>query len=173
MLSHEESPPRLLGITWSTVRLGLLVPQYWQVHPSRASTALRVIRRRWMSLGTRTKLDQADHLRAVEPHRLRAEDIVAMLENLGLLLQDQDQGASHRADVERLVARVEDQHSPARQPAGGGYRYLAVPLGVMGRVVTVPRAHRVAVDAACYGGPSAHVPGDCSGAITWALRIFL
>ena len=56
MFSQTDSPPRRRGITWSTVRLGLSEPQYWQVQPSRASTALRVIRRRWMSRGTRTKL---------------------------------------------------------------------------------------------------------------------
>ena len=33
---------------------GLLEPQYWQVQASRASTALRVILRRWASRGTRT-----------------------------------------------------------------------------------------------------------------------
>src|SRR3954449_643406 len=54
MFSHTDSPPRLRGMTWSTVKPGLLVPQYWHVHESRASTALRVILRRWTSRGMRT-----------------------------------------------------------------------------------------------------------------------
>ena len=56
MFSQTDSPPRLRGITWSTVSPGLPVPQYWQIQPSRASTALRVMRRRWTSRGTRTKV---------------------------------------------------------------------------------------------------------------------
>src|SRR3954462_5969369 len=43
MFSHTDSPPRLRGMTWSTVRLGLSEPQYWQVQPSRARTAFLVI----------------------------------------------------------------------------------------------------------------------------------
>ena len=54
MFSHTDSPPRLRGITWSTVSPGFAEPQYWQVHESRANTARRVIRRRWLSRGTRT-----------------------------------------------------------------------------------------------------------------------
>jgi len=45
MLSQSLAPPRLRGTTWSTVRWEV-VPQYWQVHESRAKTARRVIRRR-------------------------------------------------------------------------------------------------------------------------------
>src|SRR6266576_6801998 len=52
MFSQTDSPPRLRGMTWSTVRLGLIEPQYWHVQPSRARTAFRVMRRRWMSRGT-------------------------------------------------------------------------------------------------------------------------
>ncbi len=54
MFSHTDSPPRLRGITWSTVSPGFSEPQYWQVQESRARTALRVILRRWTSRGTRT-----------------------------------------------------------------------------------------------------------------------
>src|SRR4051794_31616694 len=54
MFSHTDLPPLLRGITWSTVSPGLVEPQYWQVQESRASTALRVILRRWASRGTRT-----------------------------------------------------------------------------------------------------------------------
>ena len=93
------------------------MPQYWQRQPSRASTALRVIRRRWMSRGTRTKLTRRITSGGVEPHRLRAQDPVAALEHLGLLLQDQDQGAADGADVERLVGGVEDEDAAAREPA--------------------------------------------------------
>src|SRR4051794_14827120 len=53
MLSQLEGPPLLRGITWSTVRCEV-VPQYWQVHESRANTALRVMRRLARSRGTRT-----------------------------------------------------------------------------------------------------------------------
>ena len=53
MFSHTDSPPRLRGITWSTVSPNAWWPQYWQVQASRASTALRVILRRWTSRGMR------------------------------------------------------------------------------------------------------------------------
>ena len=42
MLSHVEVPPFERGMTWSTVRFAR-EPQYWQVQPSRAKTARRVI----------------------------------------------------------------------------------------------------------------------------------
>ena len=54
MFSQTDLPPRLRGMTWSTVSPGLREPQYWQVQESRASTALRVILRRWASRGIRT-----------------------------------------------------------------------------------------------------------------------
>ena len=54
MLSHDDAPPFERGITWSTVRLVWPVPQYWQVHWSRAKIARRVILRLWASRGTRT-----------------------------------------------------------------------------------------------------------------------
>lgn len=54
MLSQTERPPRLRGITWSTVSPERVLPQYWQVHESRARTALRVILRRCTSRGIRT-----------------------------------------------------------------------------------------------------------------------
>jgi hypothetical protein len=41
MFSQTDLPPRLRGITWSTVRPDLVEPQYWQVQESRASTARR------------------------------------------------------------------------------------------------------------------------------------
>jgi hypothetical protein len=53
MFSQMLAPPRLRGSTWSTVRWDVL-PQYWQVHESRAKTARRVILRRPPSRGTRT-----------------------------------------------------------------------------------------------------------------------
>ena len=53
MFSQSLAPPRLRGITWSTVRCDV-VPQYWQVQESRANTARRVMRRRALSRGTRT-----------------------------------------------------------------------------------------------------------------------
>src|SRR5512144_1775904 len=91
--------------------------------------------------------DQADHLRPVDAHRLGAENVVATLEHLGLLLQDEDQRPAHRADVEWLVARVQDQHPPPGQAAGGGYRYFAVDLPVLGGIVAVQKGSLMAIDA--------------------------
>ena len=54
MFSQTDSPPRLRGMTWSTVSPLRSLPQYWQVQASRARTALRVILRRWTSRGMRT-----------------------------------------------------------------------------------------------------------------------
>ena len=53
MFSQSLGPPRLRGITWSTVRWEV-VPQYWHVQESRANTARRVMRRRRWSRGMRT-----------------------------------------------------------------------------------------------------------------------
>ena len=53
MFSQFELPPLDRGITWSTVRFER-EPQYWQVQPSRAKTARRVILRRCVSRGTLT-----------------------------------------------------------------------------------------------------------------------
>src|SRR6185295_18599810 len=54
MFSQTDLPPRLRGMTWSTVSPDLREPQYWQVQESRARTARRVILRRWASRGIRT-----------------------------------------------------------------------------------------------------------------------
>ena len=111
--------------------------------------------------------DQPDHLRPVESHRLRAQNAVTALEHLGLLLEQEDQGAPHGADVEGLVARVEDQHPSAGQAAGGGYCYLAVDVTVLSRLVAVLMGGLMAVDRnPLCGGPVAHVPRDCSRANT-------
>ena len=53
MFSQLDGPPLERGITWSTVRFER-EPQYWQVQPSRAKTARRVILRLWVSRGTLT-----------------------------------------------------------------------------------------------------------------------
>src|SRR5256885_14804890 len=53
MFSHTDSPPRLRGITWSTVRPVAWRPQYWQGQAARARTALRGILRRWTARGVR------------------------------------------------------------------------------------------------------------------------
>ena len=50
--SQTESPPRLRGTTWSSVRRPV-EPQYWQRQPSRAKSARREIRR-CTARGTRT-----------------------------------------------------------------------------------------------------------------------
>ena len=53
MFSQTDSPPRLRGIDVVDGQARLAsTPQYWQVQASRASTALRVILRRWTSRGT-------------------------------------------------------------------------------------------------------------------------
>src|SRR3954468_14096276 len=56
MFSQTDLPPRLLGITWSTVSPDFVEPQYWQVQESRARTARRGILRRWASRGVRPEL---------------------------------------------------------------------------------------------------------------------
>ena len=113
MFSHTDWPPRLRGITWSTVSPAPWRPQYWQVQASRASTALRVILRRWTSRGTADVADQADHAGALEDEPLGVERPLAALEDLGALLEHENRGAPNVADVDRLVARVEDQHPAA------------------------------------------------------------
>src|SRR5258708_35770660 len=59
MFSQTDLPPRLRGITWSTVRPDLREPQYWQGHESRASTARPVVFRLGGSRGMRTQLTRA------------------------------------------------------------------------------------------------------------------
>ena len=60
MFSQSLAPPRLRGITWSTVRWDV-VPQYWHVHESRANTARRVMRRRALVARDAHVGDQPDH----------------------------------------------------------------------------------------------------------------
>src|SRR4051812_50061392 len=55
MLSQDDVPPFERGITWSTVRCEWPVPQYWQVHLSRAKIARRGVLRLWGGRGTRTE----------------------------------------------------------------------------------------------------------------------
>ena len=146
MFSQTDSPPRLRGMTWSTVRVRL-VRAAVLAGPAVAgedglagdAPAVDVAR-------DADEADQADHLRAVEPHGLGAQDVVSVLEHLRLLLEEEDERPSHRADVEGLVARVEDQHPSAGQAAGGGYRYLGVCIPIPSQVVAVLMGGLMAVD---------------------------
>ena len=61
--------------------------------------------------------DQPDHARPVELEPLGVQRALAVLEQLGARLEHQDGRAPHRADVDRLVAGVEDQ-DPRRASAG-------------------------------------------------------
>ena len=51
--------------------------------------------------------DQADHVGALHRHLLGVEGALAALQQLGLFLQEQDSGPSQRADVDRLIRRIE------------------------------------------------------------------
>ena len=51
--------------------------------------------------------DQADHVGALHRHVLGVDRALAALQQLGLLLEEQHSGASQRADVDRLIRRVE------------------------------------------------------------------
>jgi hypothetical protein len=71
--------------------------------------------------------EQTDHHGPVEGQALRVERPVAPLEDLGAVLEDQDGGAADRADVDRLVRRVQHEHPANRRgallrPAGPGQR---------------------------------------------------
>ena len=175
MFSQTDSPPRLRGMTWSTVRLGLVGAAVLAGPAVAGEDRLAGDAPAVDVPGHPDEADQADDLGAVEAHRLGAQDAVAVLEHLGLLLEQEHQGPPHGADVERLVARVEDQDPPARQPPGGGYRYLGVDVRVVrcGLVAIrrPPAVHRHA--HLVRGHPVAHVPRkDKAGAapLTKALR---
>src|SRR3954452_11055732 len=56
MLSQAEVPPLERGITWSIVSVARSLPQYWQVHWSRAKIARRVILRLWAAPGVGTEV---------------------------------------------------------------------------------------------------------------------
>src|SRR5260221_11302671 len=56
MFSQTDFPPRLRGITWSTVSPDFVDPQYWQVQESRARTARLVMFPRCASPGIRTQV---------------------------------------------------------------------------------------------------------------------
>ena len=56
--------------------------------------------------------DEPDHDRARQRRVLGAQLEARALDELGLLLEQQHGGAANRADVDRLVGRVEDEHPP-------------------------------------------------------------
>jgi hypothetical protein len=73
--------------------------------------------------------DQADDAGTVEREALGMERPLAALENLGALLEHENRGATNVADVDRLVARVEDEN-----PTTDGYvRAAAVEPVAVGR----------------------------------------
>ena len=119
-------------MTWSTVKFER-APQYWHVHPSRANTARRVILRRCVSRGTFTYVTRRITIGRgiVVCSERRAHAACSM--HLRLLLQQQHGRAPNRADVDRLVRRVEDEHpssstftppvlSERREPDWGWWR---------------------------------------------------
>jgi hypothetical protein len=61
--------------------------------------------------------DEPDHAGPLELESLRVKDAVALLDHLGALLEDEYGGAAHRADVDRLVARVQNK-DPSTGPVG-------------------------------------------------------
>ncbi len=110
MFSQTDFPPRLLGITWSTVSPELREPQYWQVQASLASTARRVILRLWAWRGIAHVAEQADHVRPFERHELGVDRPLAPLQQLGLFLQQKHSSSPQRAHVDRLISRVEHKN---------------------------------------------------------------
>jgi hypothetical protein len=65
--------------------------------------------------------EQPDHVRPDEGARRRVERPVQALDHLRLALPHKHVGAPHGTDVERLVARVQDEnllHSPVSVPGG-------------------------------------------------------
>ena len=71
--------------------------------------------------------DRLGH-RPVDPVQV----VLADLHHLGLGLQEQHRGAAHRADVDRLVRRVEDEHAATR-PTAGAVGIRSVPPVVVER----------------------------------------
>src|SRR5262249_58690197 len=106
-----------------------------------------------------------------EPHRRGAGAAVAALEAPPFFLQREARGPPHRADVERLVACVQDEDPAAGQAAGRGYRYLAVRLPILHRVTAVLMGGLMAVGRNLCGGPVAHVPRDCRRGVRRPRRI--
>ena len=55
-------------------------------------------------------VDEADHMRSLEGRGGRMERQVVLLQDFGLALEHEDVCAPNRADVQRLVARVQDEN---------------------------------------------------------------
>ena len=116
MLSQPEPPPFERGITWSTVRLVLraavhALPAVAREHRAAGDLALVAVARD-AHVGHEPDHDRLRQ-RAGGPVQVGRAD----LDDLGLLLQQQHRRAAHRADVDRLVRRVEDQHTTTRPTA--------------------------------------------------------
>ncbi len=121
MFSHTDCPPRLRGITWSTVRPAGLAPAVLAgpgvagEHRLAGDLApVHVARDAHVA-------NQPDHAGPVEREPLRVQRPLAALEDLRTLLQHQHGGAPDVADVDRLVARVQHQDPAAdgRDASGG------------------------------------------------------
>ena len=140
--SHVESPPRERGTTWSSVSRPPDVPQYdaapavaGEQHPARDAA----LDGSWHA----HVLEEPDHERPHERPFSRAQRVVGPLHHLGLALPHEDVRPAHRAHVQRLVARVQDEYL--------GQRAVSVPTRN-----TVPRP--IAVDVATT--PQEQCPGD-------------
>ena len=72
--------------------------------------------------------NQPDHARAIELEPLGVQRPLPPLDHLGSRLEHEHGGAPDRADVDRFVARVEDQDPPAHPASAGraGRDYLGV-----------------------------------------------
>ena len=114
-------------MTWSTVRFAR-APQYWHVQPSRAKTARRVILRRCVSRGTLTNVTRRMTTgRGIVAFSERSSQR-GVLDDLRLLLEQQHGGAPHRADVDRLVRGVQDEHTATLTSAPPVLRMRREPL---------------------------------------------
>jgi len=115
MFSQLEEPPFERGITWSKVRARAAVlagPAVAGEHgASRDLAPVRVARHVDVA-------DQADHDRARERRALGVQLPHASLEQLGLLLEQQHDGAAHRAHVDRLIRGVQNEHPTAHRRSG-------------------------------------------------------
>src|SRR4029077_19377018 len=61
--------------------------------------------------------DQPDHDRWRDGGALRVQLPAPSLQQLGLVLQQQHHRPTHRADVDRLISRVQDEHPATVRPA--------------------------------------------------------
>ena len=142
MFSQTDWPPRLRGMTWSTVR---------PAAPAAAVLAGPGVAGEHRLAGDLAAVDvagdadvahQPDDAGALEREALGVEGALAALEDLRALLEHEHGGAPDVADVDRLVARVEDEDAAAdsRVPVMAVQRE-AVPVDV-GNDLRAPESWR-------------------------------